>query len=179
MIYKHINKYLQIYYHTLLYDTYTQLKFTIIKKENILIRYVLTALLKLEMVLEFRNAYGIKFHSLGAWTANAPRGRSSWLKNSLMSASWLCNTRYKWLNRLKLLWGTAIFFSCFEVSFLWFLVKRGILFFFLLDCELTLHWAILGNILDVILILFVTEFVKCLDWFNHTGICTVPAIKSD
>ena len=66
MIYKHINKYLQIYYHTLLYDTYTQLKFTIIKKENILIRYVLTALLKLEMVLEFRNAYGIKFHSLGA-----------------------------------------------------------------------------------------------------------------
>ena len=34
-------------------------------------RNVLSALLKIEMVLDFRISKGIKFHSLGAWTAIA------------------------------------------------------------------------------------------------------------
>ena len=38
---------------------------------NLVNKYVLSDLLKLEMVLDFRISYSIKFHSLGAWTANA------------------------------------------------------------------------------------------------------------
>ena len=38
---------------------------------NLVNKDVLSDLLKLEMVLDFRISHGIKFHSLGAWTANA------------------------------------------------------------------------------------------------------------
>ena len=36
---------------------------------NLMNRNVLSTLLKIEMVLDFRISKGIKFHSLGAWTA--------------------------------------------------------------------------------------------------------------
>lgn len=90
--------------------------------------------------------------------------------DSLGGKDWTSWLKNKWANRLTaislLLWSFPLVIPTEE---------REIILYWIVNWP----WVILGNILDILLILFVTKFVKFLHWFNNTGICTVRAIKGD